>query len=74
MSDASSMSDYSVGSNSSVCSCERYGITRKGDRIKLDCGGERCGYSDEDSCCTSEEEDEIISPTSARRQGIVVRR
>ncbi len=74
MSDASSMSDYSVGSAGSSCSCERYGITRKGDRVKLDCGGERCGYSDEDSCCTSESEEEGMSPVSARRQGIVVRR
>lgn len=74
MSDASSMSDYSVGSAGSSCSCERYGITRKGDRVKLDCGGERCGYSDEGSCCISESEEEGMSPVSARRQGIVVRR
>jgi len=67
---ASSMSDYSTGSG---CSCERYGITRSGDRVKLDCGGSRCGYSDEDSCCSSSD-DEYTSPTSARRQGIVVRR
>jgi len=69
LSEASSMSDYSNGSS---CSCERYGITRAGDRIKLDCGGSRCGYSDEDSCCSSSE-DEFI-PASSRRQGIVVRR
>jgi hypothetical protein len=68
-SSASSLSDYST---SSQCSCERYGITRSGDRIKLDCGGSRCGYSDEDSCCSSSEDDEIS--VSARRQGIVVRR
>jgi hypothetical protein len=69
LSEASSMSDYSTGSS---CSCERYGITRAGDRIKLDCGGSRCGYSDEESCCSSSE-DEFI-PASTRRQGIVVRR
>jgi hypothetical protein len=69
LSEASSVSDYSTGSS---CSCERYGITRGGDRIKLDCGGSRCGYSDEESCCSSSE-DEFI-PSSARRQGIVVRR
>lgn len=45
-------------SSSSVCSCERYGITRKGDRVKLDCGGARCGY-DEDSCEESEEEHRV---------------
>jgi hypothetical protein len=69
LSEASSMSDYS---NGSTCSCERYGITRSGDRIKLDCGGSRCGYSDEESCCSSSE-DEFV-PASTRRQGIVVRR
>jgi hypothetical protein len=68
-SSASSMSDYSTASQ---CSCERYGITRGGDRVKLDCGGSRCGYSDEDSCCSSSEDEQL--PTSARRQGIVVRR
>jgi len=68
-SSASSMSDYS---NSSDCSCERYGITRSGDRIKLDCGGSRCGYSDSDDCCSSSDDEYI--PTSTRRQGIVVRR
>jgi len=71
-SSASSMSDYSSGA-SSECTCERYGITRKGDRVKLDCGGTRCGYSDDSSsCCSSGEEDYI--PTATRRQGIVVRR
>jgi hypothetical protein len=69
LSEASSMSDYSTGS---TCSCERYGITRSGDRIKLDCGGSRCGYSDEESCSSSSE-DELVS-VSTRRHGIVVRR
>jgi len=68
-SSASSMSDYSTPSE---CSCERYGITRGGDRVKLDCGGSRCGYSDdESSCCSSEDE---YSPSSSRRHGLVVRR
>jgi len=66
-SSASSVSDYG-----SDCTCERYGITRGGDRIKLDCGGSRCGYSDNsDSCCSSDDEEDAIS---ARRNGIVVRR
>jgi hypothetical protein len=69
-SDASSMSDYSTGSS---CSCERYGITRGGDRVKLDCGGSRCGYSDEESCCSSSDDEYINSPNSTRRQGIIVR-
>lgn len=71
-SSASSMSDYSSGA-SSACTCERYGITRKGDRVKLDCGGSRCGYSDDSSSCCSSGEEEYV-PTAARRQGIVVRR
>lgn len=46
----SSISGRSTPSSvTSSCSCERYGITRRGDRVKLDCGGERCGNSDEDS-------------------------
>lgn len=42
----------------SQCRCNRYGITRKGDRVKLDCGGSRCGYSDDSSSgCSSEVSD-----------------
>jgi hypothetical protein len=70
-SSASSLSDYSSGTPS-TCTCERYGITRGGDRVKLDCGGSRCGYSDDSSsCCSSDGEQDI---PSARRNGIVVRR
>jgi len=73
-SSASSLSDYSTprSAGSPGCRCERYGITRGGDRVKLDCGGSRCGYSeDSSSCCSSE--DEYI-PGSSRRHGLVVRR
>ncbi|KAJ6018183.1 hypothetical protein N7451_001562 [Penicillium sp. IBT 35674x] len=86
----SSLSSRSSGSTSpsslssmsdpqSVCSCERYGITRKGDRVKLDCGGSRCGYADESSdasCSEDEDSDEEYrrARSGARRQGIVVRR
>lgn len=66
-----SSSPGSVSSSSSCCSCERYGITRSGDRVKLDCGGSRCGYSD-DSDCSSEDE-YVYEEKSTRRQGIVVR-
>lgn len=70
----SSMSD----APSSVCHCERYGITRKGDRVKLDCGGSRCGYvteSSEASCSESDSDEEYRQAKAAvRRQGIVVRR
>jgi len=65
----SSMSGYSTpGSDLSSCTCERYGITRKGERVRLDCGGARCGY--EDSCSSSDSDGEY---TSSRRNGIVVR-
>lgn len=64
----SSVSGYSTpASDCSSCSCERYGITRKGDRVKLDCGGSRCGYVDE-SC--SDSDSEFVS---SRRHGVVMR-
>jgi len=73
-SSASSLSDYSSPrSNSSCCTCERYGITRAGDRVKLDCGGSRCGYSDDSSSCSSGAEDDYV-PSSSRRHGVIVRR
>jgi hypothetical protein len=62
----------SVSSTSSTCTCERYGITRSGDRVKLDCGGSRCGYSDADSCSSeSEEEADEYVPSATRRHGMV---
>lgn len=67
-----SSSPSSVSSGSSCCTCERYGITRAGDRVKLDCGGARCGYSDDSSECSSE--DEYAHEVKAtRRQGVVIR-
>ncbi|GAW12951.1 hypothetical protein ANO14919_023240 [Xylariales sp. No.14919] len=70
---SSSLSGYSTpASDCSSCTCERYGITRKGDRVKIDCGGSRCGYSSEDSCSSSEDEEEYVS-RSSRRNGIVMR-
>jgi len=67
---SSDMSGYSTpGSDCSSCTCERYGITRKGERVRLDCGGSRCGYEDE---CSSEEE-ECYSAHSSRRNGMLVR-
>jgi hypothetical protein len=74
-SSASSLSDYSSGSPRSHCSCHRYGITRSGERIKLDCGGTRCAYSSdgESSSCCSDEDGSYVQH-SARRQGIIVRR
>jgi len=70
-SSASSLSDYSTPDSGSECRCERYGITRGGDRVKLDCGGSRCGYSDDSSsCCSSDDE----YAGNSRRHGLVVRR
>jgi len=69
---SNSSSPSSVSSTSSCCTCERYGITRAGNRVKLDCGGQRCGYSD-GSECSSESEEEYVARAS-RRQGIVVRK
>jgi hypothetical protein len=71
-SSASSLSDYSTSGSGSQCTCERYGITRGGDRVKLDCGGSRCGYSDDSSSCCSDEDEYV--PSSSRRHGLVVRR
>lgn len=69
---SNSSSPSSVSSTSSCCTCERYGITRAGDRVKLDCGGARCGYSDESESCSSDSDGEYRN-RATRRQGIVVR-
>ena len=50
----SSPSSMSSGSARS-CRCDRYGVTRAGQRVKLDCGGKRCG--NESSECSSESSD-----------------
>ena len=47
---------------------ERYGITRKGDRVKLDCGGARCGDSSDCSSDSEYEEEEYES----RRHAVYV--
>ncbi|KAK0635593.1 hypothetical protein B0T17DRAFT_550415 [Bombardia bombarda] len=69
----SSLSGYSTPASSdcSSCTCERYGITRKGERVRIDCGGARCGY--EDSCSSSSGEEDEYVERSSRRHGIVVR-
>jgi len=71
---SSELSGYSTPeSDCSSCTCERYGITRNGDRVRLDCGGKRCGFDDSSSCSSSEDDGEGVSG-NARRNGIVVRR
>ncbi len=80
---SSALSGYSTpNSDCSTCTCERYGITRKGERVKLDCGGSRCGYDDNSSACSSIASDdegeynyEHVSHSSrgsSRRNGIIV--
>lgn len=70
----SSPSDLSSNSDKS-CRCDRYGVTRSGQRVKLDCGGKRCGYTGSSSECSessSESEDEKkyrAAKEAARRGG-----
>ena len=69
LSSPSSLSSLSDDSTASSCRCNRWGVTRKGDRVKLDCGGSRCGYSDEsesESDCSSDSEDEEVRRPRAR--------
>ncbi|KAG5915239.1 hypothetical protein E4U42_000075 [Claviceps africana] len=75
---SSSLSGYSTpNSDCSTCTCERYGITRRGERVKLDCGGARCGYGDDSSDCSSYTSDDGKDAvhyihSHYRRNGIVV--
>jgi len=57
-SSGASFSDSSAAS----CRCNRYGITRSGKKVLLDCGGRRCGYSDDSSsACSDDSESEFDS-------------
>lgn len=70
---SSDFSGYSTpASDCSSCTCERYGITRNGERVRIDCGGSRCCVSDSESCSSEGEEEEYV-PKSSRRNGILVR-
>lgn len=60
---ASSLS--SLSDDSTSCRCNRWGVTRKGDRVKLDCGGSRCG-DDSSSCSDSESEEEEVRQSRSR--------
>jgi len=72
---SNSSSPSSASDTSTCCSCERYGITRSGNRVKLDCGGNRCGYaySDDSSSCASDSEGEYKKTQATRRHGVVIR-
>lgn len=61
-------SPRSLSSVSTVCTCERYGITRSGQRVKLDCGGSRCGYSSGSGSECSESSSESEEEDRHRRQ------
>lgn len=71
---SSNLSGYSTpSSDCSSCTCERYGITRKGERVRIDCGGVRCGYDENSSSCSSSEDEYETTSSNSRRHGIVVR-
>lgn len=70
-SDNASSCTSSESDGGSRCRCDRVGLTRDGRRVKLDCGGKRCGYTESDSSsgcdessgseeASSEEEEESI--------------
>jgi len=69
----SSCSSPSSVSSASSCSCERYGITRAGNRVKLDCGGSRCGFSDEECSSESESEEYQHRVHATRRHAVLIR-
>ncbi|KAK3710417.1 hypothetical protein LTR37_010260 [Vermiconidia calcicola] len=69
---SNSSTPSSVSSTSSCCTCERYGITRAGNRVKLDCGGSRCSNSSGSECSSESEDDHRVRTT--RRQGVVMRK
>jgi len=72
---SNSSSPSSASDVSSCCTCERYGITRSGNRVKLDCGGKRCGYSysDDSSSCASDSDSDYRKVKATRRHGVVIR-
>jgi hypothetical protein len=72
---SNSSSPSSISSCSSGCTCERYGITRSGNRVKLDCGGARCGGAGygSDSNCSSEGSEAEYRRGMTRRHGVVIR-
>jgi len=66
-------SPSSLSSTSSNCTCERYAITRGGQRVRIDCGGARCKSDDEESEVSSEEEEYKHRVRASRRHGMVMR-
>ncbi|KAK5081984.1 hypothetical protein LTS08_001837 [Lithohypha guttulata] len=64
---ASSATSGSDSEHANRCRCNRYGLTRAGQRVMLDCGGKRCGYADSDSssCGASSDGDEAGDTSSS---------
>jgi hypothetical protein len=62
-----SLSSLSDSSRSS-CSCNRYGLTRSGKKVLLDCGGKRCGGSEESSSCSSVDESDETSESESEEE------
>ncbi|KAK5948907.1 hypothetical protein OHC33_009993 [Knufia fluminis] len=72
-SSAGSSSSATSDSDGDRCRCNRWGVTRDGRRVMLDCGGKKCGYTSSDDsseCTTSEDEEE----DDAQRQAELRRR
>lgn len=66
---SSSSATSSDSEGAQRCRCNRFGLTRDGRRVMLDCGGKRCGYaeSDDSSECASDEE-EVEREAELRRR------
>jgi len=77
-SSAGSASSATSDSDGDRCRCNRWGVTRDGRRVMLDCGGKRCGYtsSDESSECdtSSEEESSDDEEVETQREAELRRR
>lgn len=63
----SSLSSLSDPSSVVSCRCERYGVTRSGKKVRMDCGGRVCGYGDSSSDCTSSSDSESEDERPVRR-------
>lgn len=70
----SSATSSSRSSSTSCCTCNRFGITRSGARVKLDCGGKVCGDEGSECSSESEEDEKAYRARTTRRQGMIVRR
>jgi len=71
----------SLSDSGSACSCQRYGITTSGERVRIHCGGKRCGglsqsesSSGSEPCSSDSDEDYRRARTILRQQAIRVRR